>query len=180
MSQLEIRPAAVADLPSITDIYAHEVRFGTATFELIPPDLAEMTRRFHALVEGGFPYLVAVLDGRVIGYAYASAFRPRPAYRFTVENSVYLQPAIHRRGIGQQLLQRLIGECGARGFRQMIAVIGDSANAASVGVHSRCGFKMIGTHPNVGLKFGRWLDTVMMQLPLGEGAASVPANGIRD
>jgi L-amino acid N-acyltransferase YncA len=180
MSQLEIRPAAVAELPSITDIYAHEVRFGTATFELIPPDLAEMTRRFHALVEGGFPYLVAVLDGRVIGYAYASAFRPRPAYRFTVENSVYLRPAIHRRGIGQQLLQRLIGECSALGFRQMIAVIGDSANAASVGVHSRCGFKMIGTHPNVGLKFGRWLDTVMMQLPLGEGAASVPANGIRD
>jgi L-amino acid N-acyltransferase YncA len=180
MSQLEIRPAAVAELPSITDIYAHEVRFGTATFELIPPDLAEMTRRFHALVEGGFPYLVAVLDGRVIGYAYASAFRPRLAYRFTVENSVYLRPAIHRRGIGQQLLQRLIGECSALGFRQMIAVIGDSANAASVGVHSRCGFKMIGTHPNVGLKFGRWLDTVMMQLPLGEGAASVPANGIRD
>jgi L-amino acid N-acyltransferase YncA len=180
MSQLEIRAAAVADLPSITDIYAHEVRFGTATFELIPPDLAEMTRRFHALVEGGFPYLVAVLDGHVIGYAYASAFRPRPAYRFTVENSVYLRPAIHRRGIGQQLLQRLIGECSALGFRQMIAVIGDSANAASVGVHSRCGFKMIGTHPNVGLKFGRWLDTVMMQLPLGEGAASVPANGIRD
>jgi L-amino acid N-acyltransferase YncA len=180
MSQLEIRPAAVAELPSITDIYAHEVRFGTATFELIPPDLAEMTRRFHALVEGGFPYLVAVLDGRVIGYAYASAFRPRPAYRFTVENSVYLRPAIHRRGIGQQLLQRLIGECSALGFRQMIAVIGDSANAASVGVHSRCGFEMIGTHPNVGLKFGRWLDTVMMQLPLGEGAASVPANGIRD
>jgi L-amino acid N-acyltransferase YncA len=180
MSQLEIRAAAVADLPSITDIYAHEVRFGTATFELIPPDLAEMTRRFHALVEGGFPYLVAVLDGRVIGYAYASAFRPRPAYRFTVENSVYLRPAIHRRGIGQQLLQRLIGECSALGFRQMIAVIGDSANAASVGVHSRCGFEMIGTHPNVGLKFGRWLDTVMMQLPLGEGAASVPANGIRD
>jgi L-amino acid N-acyltransferase YncA len=180
MSQLEIRTAAVADLPSITDIYAHEVRFGTATFELIPPDLAEMTRRFHALVEGGFPYLVAVLDGRVIGYAYASAFRPRPAYRFTVENSVYLRPAIHRRGIGQQLLQRLIGECSALGFRQMIAVIGDSANAASVGVHSRCGFEMIGTHPNVGLKFGRWLDTVMMQLPLGEGAASVPANGIRD
>jgi L-amino acid N-acyltransferase YncA len=180
MSQLEIRAAAVAELPSITDIYAHEVRFGTATFELIPPDLAEMTRRFHALVEGGFPYLVAVLDGRVIGYAYASAFRPRPAYRFTVENSVYLRPAIHRRGIGQQLLQRLIGECSALGFRQMIAVIGDSANAASVGVHSRCGFEMIGTHPNVGLKFGRWLDTVMMQLPLGEGAASVPANGIRD
>ena len=174
MSLLEIRPAAVADLPFITEIYEHEVRFGTATFELVPPDLAEMTRRFHALTEGGFPYFVAVLDARVVGYAYAGAYRPRPAYRFTVENSVYLQPAIHRRGIGQQLLQRLIAECEVRGFRQVIAVIGDSANAASVGVHSRCGFQMIGTHPNVGLKFGRWLDTVMMQLSLGEGASTVP------
>jgi L-amino acid N-acyltransferase YncA len=176
MSQLEIRPAGIADLPFVTDIYAHAVRFGTATFELVPPDLAEMTRRFHALMDDGFPYFVAVLDGRVVGYAYAGAYRPRPAYRFTVENSVYLDLAIHRRGIGRQLLQRLIGECAARGFRQMIAVIGDSANAASVGVHSQCGFQMIGTHPNVGLKFGRWLDTVMMQLALGEGASTVPAN----
>ncbi len=174
MSLLEIRPAVVADLPSITEIYAHEVRFGTATFELVPPDLAEMTRRFHALTGDGFPYFVAALDGRVVGYAYAGAYRLRPAYRFTVENSVYLQPAIHRRGIGRQLLQRLIDECSARGFRQMIAVIGDSANAASVGVHAACGFQMIGTHPNVGLKFGRWLDTVMMQLALGEGARTVP------
>src|ERR1700679_3487022 len=157
MSPLEIRRAVAADLPFVTDIYADAVRLGTATFELVPPDLAEMTRRFQALIDGGFPYLVALLEGRVAGYAYAGPYRPRPAYRFTVENSVYLQPAIHRRGIGQQLLQRLIGACGARGFRQMIAVIGDSANAASVGVHSRCGFKMIGTHPNVGLKFGRWL-----------------------
>ena len=176
MSLLEIRPAIVADLPFVTDIYAHEVRFGTATFELEPPDLAEMTRRFDALREGGFPYFAAVLDGRVVGYAYAGPYRPRPAYRFTVENSVYLQPAIHRRGIGRQLLQRLIDECAARGFRQMIAVIGDSANAASVAVHSRCGFRMIGTHPNVGLKFGRWLDTVMMQLALGNGASTVPAD----
>jgi L-amino acid N-acyltransferase YncA len=175
MSQLEIRPAVVADLSFVADIYAHEVCFGTATFELVPPDLAEMTRRFHVLMDGGLPYFVAVLDGRVAGYAYAGAYRPRPAYRFTVENSVYLQPAIHRRGIGRQLLQRLIGECEARGFRQMIAVIGDSANVASIGLHSRCGFQMIGTHPNVGFKFGRWLDTVMMQLALGEGAASVPA-----
>jgi phosphinothricin acetyltransferase len=174
MDLLEIRPADTADLPFVTEIYAHEVCFGTATFELIPPDLAEMTRRFHALVDGGFPYLVAVLEGRVVGYAYAGSYRPRPAYRFTVENSVYLDPSIHRRGIGRQLLQRLIGECAARGFRQMIAVIGDSANAASVGLHSRCGFQMIGTHPNVGLKFGRWLDTVMMQLALGEGAGTVP------
>jgi len=174
MSSLEIRPAVIADLPSVTEIYADAVRQGTATFELVPPDLAEMTRRFQTLVDGGFPYLAAILEGRLAGYAYAGPYRPRPAYRFTVENSVYLQPAIHRRGIGYQLLQRLITECEARGFRQMIAVIGDSANAASIGVHSRCGFQMIGTHPNVGLKFGRWLDTVMMQRELGEGASTVP------
>ena len=164
-----------ADLPFITAIYDHAVRFGTATFELIPPDLAEMTRRFDALMDGGFPYLVAALDGRVIGYAYAGAYRPRPAYRFTVENSVYLQPAIHRRGIGLQLLRRLIAECEARGYRQMIAVIGDSANAGSIGVHRKCGFQMIGTHPDVGFKFGRWLDTVMMQRRLGDGGNTLPA-----
>jgi phosphinothricin acetyltransferase len=176
MSLLEIRPTVPADLPSITEIYEHAVRFGTATFELAPPDLAEMTRRFATLIDGGFPYLVAALGGRVVGYAYVGPYRPRPAYRFTVENSVYLRPAIHRRGIGLQLLQRLITECEARGFRQMIAVIGDSANAASVGVHSRCGFQMIGTHPDVGFKFGRWLDTVMMQRALGEGATTVPGD----
>ena len=177
MPALEIRPAAEADVPFVTDIYAHAVRYGTATFELIPPDLAEMTRRFRALMDGGFPYFVAALDGRVVGYAYAGAYRPRPAYRFTVENSVYLEPAIHRRGIGLQLMQHLIEACEARGYRQMIAVIGDSANAGSLGVHSKTGFQMIGTHPNVGLKFGRWLDIVMMQLALGEGANTVPGDG---
>jgi L-amino acid N-acyltransferase YncA len=176
MSALEIRAATAADLPFVTKIYEQAVRHGTATFELIPPDLAEMTRRFDALMGGGFPYLVAVLDGGVAGYAYAGPYRPRPAYRFTVENSVYLEPAIHRRGIGLRLMQRLIAECEARGFRQMIAVIGDSANAGSIGVHARCGFQMIGTHSSVGLKFGRWLDTVMMQLALGEGATTVPAD----
>jgi phosphinothricin acetyltransferase len=176
MPSFEIKPTTAADLPAITDIYEHAVRFGTATFELVPPDLAEMARRFGTLVEGGFPYLTAALDGHVVGYAYAGAYRPRPAYRFTVEDSVYLKPAIHRRGIGRQLLQRLIVECEARGHRQMIAVIGDSANVASIGVHSRCGFQMIGTHPNVGFKFGRWLDTVMMQRSLGEGAATVPVD----
>jgi L-amino acid N-acyltransferase YncA len=174
VSSLEIRPATGADLPVVTAIYSQAVRFGTATFELDPPDLVEMTRRYRALIDGGFPYHVATLDGRVVGYAYAGAYRPRPAYRFTVENSVYLEPATHRRGIGLQLLRRLIAECEGRGFRQMIAVIGDSANAGSIGVHSRAGFSMIGTHPNVGFKFGRWLDTVMMQLALGEGAATVP------
>src|SRR5215831_19897734 len=126
MASLDIRPAEEADLPFITEIYDHAVRYGTATFELVAPDLAEMTRRFEALVEGGYPYFVAVLDGRVVGYAYAGAYRPRPAYRFTVENSIYLQPAIQRRGIGLKLLQRLIVESEARGYRQMIAVIGDS------------------------------------------------------
>jgi len=175
MASLDIRPAEEADLPFITAIYDHAVRYGTATFELVSPDLAEMTRRFKALMDGGYPYFVAVLDGRVVGYAYAGAYRPRPAYRFTVENSIYLQPSIHRRGIGLRLLQRLIVESEARGYRQMIAVIGDSANAGSIGVHARTGFAMIGTHPNVGFKFGRWLDTVMMQRSLGEGASTVPA-----
>jgi len=176
MSNPEIRPATEADLSSITAIYEQAVRFGTATFELIPPDLAEMTRRYRVLADGGFPYFVAVLDGRVVGYAYAGPYRPRPAYRFTVENSVYLDPAAHRRGIGLRLMERLIAECEASGFRQMIAVIGDSANAGSIGLHRRSGFQMIGTHPSVGLKFGRWLDTVMMQLALGEGAATVPGD----
>src|SRR4051812_14718521 len=177
MSSPEIRPATEANLPAVTDIYEHAVLHGTATFELIPPDLTEMTRRFKALMDGGYPYLVASLEGGVIGYAYAGPYRPRPAYRFTVENSVYLKPSIHRRGIGLQLMQRLIGECETRGFRQMIAVIGDSANAGSIGVHTKTGFQMIGTHPSVGLKFGRWLDTVMMQRALGEGATTLPADG---
>ena len=177
MSSPEIRPATEADLPAIAKIYEHAVLHGTATFELIAPDLTEMSRRFRSLIEGGFPYFVGVLDGRVGGYAYAGPYRPRPAYRFTVENSIYLDPAIHRRGVGLVLLRRLIEECETRGYRQMIAVIGDSANAGSIGVHTKTGFQMIGTHPDVGLKFGRWLDTVMMQRALGEGAGTVPPDG---
>lgn len=176
MPSVEIRSAIEADLAAVTAIYDHEVRHGTATFELTPPDLAEMTRRFHALLDGGFPYLAASLDGRVVGYAYAGPYRPRPAYRFTVENSVYLAPEMHRRGIGIRLLQQLLEQCEARGYRQMIAVIGDSANAGSIGLHRRAGFQMIGTHPSVGFKFGRWLDTVMMQRALGGGADTVPAD----
>jgi phosphinothricin acetyltransferase len=175
MSDLVIRTVDAADLPAITEIYDQAVRFGTATFELIPPDLAEMTRRFGALREGDFPCLVAELGGAVVGYAYAGPYRPRPAYRFTVEDSIYLAPAARRRGVGTQLLRRLIAECEARGYRQMIAVIGDSANAGSIGLHARAGFEMIGTHPSVGLKFGRWLDTVMMQLALGDGGTTIPA-----
>ncbi|WP_424628955.1 N-acetyltransferase family protein [Bradyrhizobium sp. SYSU BS000235] len=175
MSNPAIRSAAPADIPAITRIYDHEVRTGTATFELTPPDVAEMTRRFTSLQEAGFPYLVATLEGHVVGYAYAGPYRPRPAYRFTVENSVYLAPASHRRGIGTALMIELIAQSEARGYRQMIAVIGDSANAASVALHTRTGFQMIGTHPDVGFKFGRWLDTVMMQRALGAGATTVPA-----
>ena len=170
MSTAKIRPATEADLPAITAIYEHAVRFGTATFELDPPDLAEMTRRFRSLADGKYPYLAAELDGAVIGYAYAGPYRPRPAYRFSVENSVYFDPKAQGRGIGKVIMQELIAQSEQRGFRQMVAVIGDSANAASIGVHRATGFRMIGTCENVGFKFGRWLDTVMMQRDLGEGA----------
>ncbi len=169
-----IRDVAPADLPAITSIYENAVLHGTATFELVPPDLAEMTRRLAALQAGGFPYIVAESDGALDGYAYAGPYRPRPAYRFTVENSIYLAPRAQRRGIGFALLQGLLKDCEARGYRQMIAVIGDSANAGSIAVHRKAGFTMIGTHPKVGLKFGRWLDTVMMQRPLGDGGGTVP------
>lgn len=178
ISGIEIRPAVAADLPAITAIYDREVRVGTATFELIAPDLAEMTRRHRALLDGGFPYLAAVLDGRAMGYAYAGPYRPRPAYRFTVENSVYLDPAIQRRGIGTLLLRELLAQCEQRGYRQIIAVIGDSANAGSIAIHRNTGFAMIGTHPDVGFKFGRWLDTVMMQRALGDGGATAPADEV--
>jgi L-amino acid N-acyltransferase YncA len=171
---LQIRPTTPADLPAITAIYRHAVLTGTATFELEPPDLAEMTRRYDALMSEGFPYIVAALDGVVAGYAYAGPYRARPAYRFSVENSIYLDPAAQGKRIGTQLLQVLITESEKRGYRLMVAVIGDSANAASIGVHTRAGFKMVGTLENVGLKFGRWLDTVLMQLPLGEGAGTIP------
>jgi L-amino acid N-acyltransferase YncA len=169
-----IRPTVTADIAAITAIYAEAVWTGTATFELTPPDLAEMTRRFTSLTDGGFPFLTAQIGDRIAGYAYAGPYRPRPAYRFTVENSIYLDPAAHRRGIGAALMRELVAQCEARGYRQMIAVIGDSANAGSVGLHRALGFAMIGTHPKVGLKFGRWLDTVMMQRALGDGGDTVP------
>ena len=178
MPPIYIRPAALTDLPAITAIYREAVLHGTATFELDPPDLAEMTRRFEVLTKGGFPYLVAIREDVVVGYAYAGAYRPRAAYRFTVENSVYLDPAAQGQRIGTRLMQDLIAACEARGYRQMIAVIGDSANAGSIGVHTACGFQMIGTQPNVGLKFGRWLDTVTMQRALGFGATTVPADKV--
>jgi L-amino acid N-acyltransferase YncA len=170
-----IRPATAADIPAITAIYGHAVTYGTATFELDPPDAAEMAVRFDALVSGGFPYLVGCTEaGRTVGYAYAGLYRTRVAYRHTLEDSIYIDPAFHRRGVGRALLDRLVAESEARGFRQMVAVIGDSAQIASIALHRAAGFRMIGTFEAVGFKFGRWLDTVMMQRALGEGAETVP------
>ncbi len=171
-----IRPARAADIPAITRIYAHAVEHGTASFELTAPDETEMARRMQALLKDNFPYIVAELDGAILGYAYASFYRARPAYRFTVENSVYVAPESHRRGIGKALLIRLIEACTALGFRQMIAVIGDSNQAASIGVHRACGFEPAGNLKNIGYKFGRWLDTPLMQLSLGPGSSIPPTD----
>jgi len=174
-----IRPATFADIPVITRIYAHAVQTGTASFELSPPDDAEMTARMKAVLDEKFPYFVAESDGAVAGYAYASFYRTRPAYRFTVEDSVYVAPDMQRRGIGTALLEKLIEACTALGFRQMIAVIGDSDQAASIGMHRACGFQDAGNLRNIGWKFGRWLDTPMMQLALGPGATTAPRDVTR-
>jgi phosphinothricin acetyltransferase len=171
---LKIRPAEFSDIPVITRIYAHAVMHGTASFELEPPDEAEMARRMQALLDGGFPYLVAEAEGALMGYAYAGPYRPRRAYRFSVEDSIYIDPASHRRGIGRALLTRLIEETERRGFRQMIAVIGDSAQTPSIEIHRALGFRMIGAVEHVGFKFDRWLDTVLMQRALGPGATTKP------
>jgi L-amino acid N-acyltransferase YncA len=168
MTGLVIRAAVAADIPAVARIYAHAVRFGTASFELEPPDEAEMARRQRTLIDGGFPYLVAEADGAVVGYAYTGPYRTRPAYRFSVENSVYVAPEAHGRGIGRALLDRLIAEAAARGFRQMIAVIGDSDQAASIALHRAAGFRHVGTVAAVGFKHDRWLDSVLMQRELGE------------
>jgi L-amino acid N-acyltransferase YncA len=133
-----------------------------------------MLRRFAAITDAGYPYFVAELGGRVVGYAYASAYRTRPAYRYTVENSVYIASDMQGKGVGRMLLAELIGACTTQGFRLMVAVIGDSANSASISLHRRAGFRFCGTIHSVGFKFGRWLDGVVMELPLGEGDRSAP------
>ena len=174
MTEVSIRPATPADIPAITRIYAHAVRHGTASFELEPPDEAEMAHRQKTLLDGGFPYLVATRDGAVLGYAYAGPYRARPAYRFSVENSIYVAADAHRRGVGRALMDRLIAESEARGYRLMIAVIGDSAQTPSIALHRAAGFKLVGTFEGVGYKFDRWLDTVLMQLALGKGTSAPP------
>ncbi len=174
MPDLSIRPATPADIPAITRIYAHAVQHGTASFELEPPDEAEMTRRQSALLDGGFPYLVATRDGAVLGYAYAGPYRARPAYRFSVENSIYVAANAHRRGVGRALIDRLIAESETRGYRLMIAVIGDSAQTPSIALHRAAGFRLVGALEGVGYKFDRWLDTVLMQRALGKGTSAPP------
>jgi phosphinothricin acetyltransferase len=169
-----IRPAAPGDLAAITRIYDHAVRYGTATFEIEPPDQQEIARRCETLRDGGYPFLVAESDGAVAGYAYAGPYRARPGYRWSVEDSIYVAPHVQRHGIGRALLEQLIVDAAAGGFRQMIAVIGDSANASSIALHRAAGFRPAGTFEHVGFKFGRWIDSVLMQRPLGDGASSMP------
>lgn len=170
-----IRPCRDADMPAITAIYAHHVRHGFASFETDPPDLTEMLRRRADILGKGLPYLVAERDGTVLGYAYAGTYRPRAAYRDTVENSIYIRPDTVGQGIGRALLPALVAECEARDLRQMIAVIGDSGNTASIRLHAACGFRMIGTLEAVGFKLGRWLDSVLMQKRLGRGSDAEPS-----
>jgi L-amino acid N-acyltransferase YncA len=174
MTAISIRDAGPADISEITRIYAEAVLHGTATFEIEPPDETEMARRQQKLIERDFPYLVAEITGTLAGYAYAGPYRDRRAYDWCVEDSIYVAPEFHRRGIGRLLLTRLIAEAEHLDFRQMLGVIGDSANVASIGVHAAVGFRLIGTFQSIGFKHGRWLDTVLMQRPLGSGDTTLP------
>lgn len=179
MGEIRVRSARLEDIPAITAIYRPAVVSGTASFELEPPSEDEMRRRFEAITSAGYPYFVAERDGLVVGYGYANAFRPRPAYRFSVENSVYVAPDQQRQGVGRALLVALIDACTAQGFRQMIAVIGDSGQRASIALHRALGFTFCGTVHSVGYKHGRWLDTVMMQRSLGDGDRTPPPEAPR-
>lgn len=171
---VDVRDARDADMPSIQRIYAHHVLHGLASFEEAAPGVAEMTARREAVVNLGLPYLVAEMDGRVVGYSYASTYRPRPAYRHTIEDSVYVQDGLAGHGVGRALLAALIVRCEAGPWRQMLAVIGDSGNTASIGLHRSLGFERIGRLDAVGFKFGRWVDSVLMQRALGSGRSSSP------
>jgi phosphinothricin acetyltransferase len=172
---IEIRPAAPEDIKGVHAIYAREVAEGTASFELVAPDVEEIRRRFQSLKTGGYPYLVAAgEDDAVVGYAYAGPYRTRPGYRFSVENSVYVADGARRHGIATRLLDALITECELLGFRQMVAIIGDSAHLASIELHRKAGFRLVGNIENVGYKFERWLDSVIMQRALGPGATTAP------
>ena len=169
-----VRDSADGDLAAIQAIYAHHVTHGLGSFEETPPGIDAMVERRQAILAKGLPYIVAEADGRTLGYAYAGPFRPRSAYRFSVEDSIYVAPDAAGRGVGRKLLETLIVRATDWGARQMVAVIGDSANAGSIGLHTALGFRMVGRFEAIGFKRGRWVDSVMMQLPLGAGAASPP------
>lgn len=172
---LLIRPSTPEDLPAITAVYAHAVLHGTGTFELEPPDEAEMATRREGVLANGCPWLVAERGGLVLGYAYANLFRPRRAYRFCLEDSIYLAPQARGQGVGRVLLAELLARCEALGARQMLAVIGDSDNAGSIGVHRALGFQDAGVLKASGWKFDRWLDVVILQRALGTGDGTSPA-----
>ena len=169
-----IRPAAPRDIPAIQAIYAHHVLNGLASFEEAPPAVEEMRRRFDEVTGQGLPYLAAEYGGQVLGYGYCSLYRTRSAYRYTLEDSVYVKEGSHGKGIGKAVLAELILRCTALKYRQIIAVIGDSANAASIGLHASLGFVRAGNLRSTGFKFGRWVDSVLMQLPLGTGDGTKP------
>ena len=172
---ISLRDLRPEDIEAVTRIYGHHVLHGAGTFEETPPSLDDMRQRTEKVREQSLPWLVAEADGAMIGYAYASRFHARSAYRFTLEDSVYVDPAHHRRGAGSALLTELIARCEALGYRQMIAVIGDSGNAGSIRLHRAHSFADAGIYRQVGFKFGRWLDVVLMQRSLGEGDENVPA-----
>ncbi|HEX6723044.1 MAG TPA: GNAT family N-acetyltransferase [Burkholderiaceae bacterium] len=172
---VEVRDATEADMPAIQAIYAHHVLHGLATFEEVPPPVDEMVARRAAVLKARLPYLAARIGDQVVGYAYATAYRPRPAYRHTIEDSVYVAHGLGGRGIGGALLQALIERCERGPWRQMLAVIGNSGNAGSIALHRSLGFEPIGTLHAVGFKLGRWVDTVLMQRALGDGDHSVPS-----
>ena len=171
---MEIRAATRADIPEIQSIYAHHVLHGTGTFEEAPPSVEEITERFAKVSGHGWSWLVATDATGVLGFAYYTQFRDRSAYRFCVEDSVYVREDVRGQGVGKSLVARLIEDATAAGMRQMIAVIGDSENTGSIGVHASLGFQMVGTLRAVGVKFGQWVDVVSMQRPLGKGDADVP------
>ncbi len=171
---MQVRPAAEGDLADVQAIYAHHVRTGLASFEEEPPSLEEMRERHRRITHEGFPYLVAEFGGMVAGYGYCSLYRTRSAYRYAVEDSVYVRPESVGKGVGTALLSRLIERSEALGYRQMIAVIGDSANAASIGLHASLGFLRVGTLRSVGYKRERWVDSVLMQRALGPGDGTPP------
>ena len=171
---MRVRAIVEDDLPAVQAIYAYHVAHSLGTFETEAPAIDEMRARQHNIAQAGLPYLVAERDGRLAGFAYANQFRPRTAYRSTVEDSVYVAHDAIGLGIGQALLNELIERCAALGLRQMLAVIGDSKNAASIGAHRACGFSYVGVMTSVGRKFDRWVDVVIMQRPLGPGDASAP------